>query len=62
MLPHKEFKKWKKTLRIKSWSENVLHGQFVRQTKEVGGYEKWLCLKDADLKRETELLIMAAQV
>lgn len=46
------FKKRKKTGKINSWSEKLLHGQFVRQMKEVGGDKRWLWLKDAGLKRE----------
>ena len=35
--------------------------QFVNQIEEVAGEEKWLCLRDGSIKRETESLIMAAQ-
>ena len=39
----------------------MLHGQFVRQTKEVGNWDRWQWLGNGTLKRETESLIFAAQ-
>ena len=39
----------------------MLHGQFVRQTKEVGNQDRWQWLRNGTLKRETESLIFAAQ-
>ena len=39
----------------------MLHGQFMRQTEEEGGKERWLWLSGTWIKRETESLIMAAQ-
>ena len=33
----------------------------MRQTKEVGNEQSWVCLQNGDLKRETESLIVAAQ-
>ena len=47
--------------RVKDWSEKELHGQYIRQTKEVAGNESWNWLKVRDLKKETEGLITAAQ-
>ena len=38
-----------------------LHGQFENDTKEVKVKESWNWLRDGQLKRETEALIMAAQ-
>ena len=43
------------------WTEKAMHGQFMRQTKEVRSEESWLWLKRGTLKRETESLIAAAQ-
>ena len=41
--------------------ERGLHGQYLRQTKEVRSDQYWAWLQDGDLKRETESLIVAAQ-
>ena len=38
-----------------------LHGLFFNQIEEVPGEEKWLWLRDRNIKRKTESLIMAAQ-
>ena len=55
------FKKRMKNERKNSWMEKELHGQYLRQTDEVASVERWLWLRDANLKRETESLILAAQ-
>ena len=47
--------------RVKDWSEKELHGQYIRQTKEVAGSESWNWLKVGDRKKETGGLITAAQ-
>ena len=47
--------------RLKDWEEKVLHGQYLRQTKEVTSDQCWAWLQNGDLKRETESLIVAAQ-
>ena len=39
----------------------MLHGHFVRQTKEVRNQDRWQWLQNGNLKRETESLIFAAQ-
>ena len=39
----------------------MLHGQFVRQTKEVGNQDTWQWLRNGTLKREIESLTFAAQ-
>ena len=39
----------------------VLHGQYLRQTKEVRSDQCWAWLPNGDLKRETESLIVTAQ-
>ena len=41
--------------------EKALHGQYLRQTKEVRSEQSWVWLQNGDLKRETESLIVAAQ-
>ena len=51
----------KKEKRLEDWKEKVLHGQYLRQTKEVKSDECWAWLQNGDLKRETESLIVAAQ-
>ena len=56
-----ETKKQKKEERTISWEEKMLHGQFVRQTKEVENQDRWQWLQNGTLKRETESLIFAAQ-
>ena len=54
-------KRSKKEKRIEDWEENILHGQYLRQTKEVRSDQCWASLQNGDLKRETESLIVAAQ-
>ena len=47
--------------RLKDWEEKVLHGQYLRQTKEVRSDQCWAWLQNRDLKRETESVIVTAQ-
>ena len=47
--------------RLEDWEEKVLHGHYLRQTKEVRIDQCWAWLQNGDLKRETESLIVAAQ-
>ena len=54
-------KKSKKKKRLEDWKEKALHGQYLRQIKEVKSDQCWACLQNRDLKRETESLIVAAQ-
>jgi len=54
-------KKSKKEKRLQDWEEKALHGQYLRQTKEVRSEQSWVWLQKGDLKRETESLIVAAQ-
>ena len=54
-------KRSKKEKRSEDWEEKVLHGQYLRQTKEVRNDQCWACLQNGNLKRETESLIVAAQ-
>ena len=54
-------KRSKKEKRLEDWEKKVLHGQYLRQTKEVRSDQCWVWLQNGDLKRETESLIVAAQ-
>ena len=51
-------KEFLKERRRTEWSnvlkQKKLHGQFFNPTEEVAGEEKWLCLRDGSIKRETE--------
>ena len=48
------FKRSKKEKRLEDWEEKVLHGQYLRQTKEVRSDQCWTWLQNGNLKRETE--------
>ena len=54
-------KRSKKEIRLEDWEEKVLHGEYLRQTKEVRNDQCRACFQNGDLKRETESLIVAAQ-
>ena len=54
-------KRSKKEKRLEDWEKKVLHGQYLRQTKEVRSDQCWAWLQNGALKRETESLIEAAQ-
>ena len=54
-------KRSKKEKLLEDWEEKVLHGQYLKQTKEVGSDQCWTWLQNGDLKRETESHIVAAQ-
>ena len=54
-------KKSKKEKRLEDWKEKVLHGQYLRQTKEKRSDQCWTWLQNGDLKREKESLLVAAQ-
>ena len=54
-------KRSEKEKRLKDWEGKVLHGQYLRQTKEVRSDQYWAWLQNGDLKREIESLIVAAQ-
>ena len=47
--------------RLEDWEEKVLHGQYLRQTKEVRSDQCWPWLQNGDLKKETESLIVEVQ-
>ena len=55
------FKNRKKMERQQQWKDKTLHGQFLRQTDDEAGKERWMWLKGTGIKRETESLIIAAQ-
>ena len=54
-------KRSKKEKRLEDWEEKILHGQYLRQTKEVRSDQFWAWLQSGDMKRKTESLIVAAQ-
>ena len=54
-------KRSKKEKRLEDWEEKVLHGQYLRQTKEARSDQCWTWLQNGDLKRETGSLIGEAQ-
>ena len=54
-------KRSKKEKRLEDWEEKVLHGQYLRQTKEVRSDQCWTWLQNRDLKWEIKSLIVAAQ-
>ena len=54
-------KRSKEEKRLDNWGEKVLHGQYLRQIKEVESDQCWAWLQNGDLKRETESLIVVAQ-
>ena len=47
--------------RNKNWKEKTLHGEYIKQTEEVMDENSWRWLKNGQLKKETEGLIIAAQ-
>ena len=57
----KALKKRRREERRSELEEKALHGQFFRQTREINDPESWGWLRDGELKKETEGLIMAAQ-
>ena len=56
-----EYKLRKKNERCQAWKEKTLHGQFLRQTENEAGNDRWNWLKNTGIKRGTESMIMAAQ-
>ena len=60
-MPQVFLKRSKKEKRLKDWAEKVLHGQYLRHTKEERSHLCWARSQKRDLKRDTESLIVAAQ-
>ena len=56
-----DFKNRKKIERKQEWKDKTFHGQFLRQTDDEAGKERWIWLKGTGIKRETESLILADQ-
>ena len=56
-----EFKKRKTEERMQEYSNKELHGQFIREVKDSSCDKSWVWLKDGNLKKETESLIISAQ-
>ena len=56
-----KYKDRMKTSRNQEWHTKPMHGQFIRQTKELASSESWTWLQRGELKKETEGMIMAAQ-
>ena len=56
-----DLKRSKKEKRLEDWEEKVLHGQYLRQTKEVRSDQCWAWLQNEDLKRAAKNLIVVAQ-
>ena len=51
----------KKENGLEDWEEKILHGQYLRQTKEVRSDQCWAWLQNRHLKRETESPMVEAQ-
>ena len=47
--------------RMKDRQNKPMHGQFLRQTKDLSSNDTWQWLQRGELKKETEGMIMAAQ-
>ena len=56
-----EYNKRKKNERKIQWTQNLLHGQFIRKTMSKASEDRWGLLRKGCLKRITEDLIMATQ-
>ena len=56
-----KYKLRRKNERCQAWKEKTLHGQFVRQTENEAGSDRWSWLSNTGIKRGTESMIMAAQ-
>ena len=46
-------KRSKTEKRVEGWDKKNLHGQYLRQTKEVRSDQCWAWLQNGDLKRDT---------
>ena len=54
-------KRSKEEKRLEDWEKKVLHGQYLRQTKEVRSDQCRAWIQNRDLKREKESLLLAVQ-
>ena len=52
---------WTKITRKQNWEEKQLYGYFKRQTNELSHEKTWTWQRKGNLKRETELVLIAAQ-
>ena len=54
---------WEKTSKsqMEEWQSKLMHGQFLRQTKDLSSNDTWQWLQRGELQKETKRLIMAAQ-
>ena len=59
--PPKEVKNRNGKKRFESWKSKPLHGQILRQTKDVRDKTSWNWTRKGNLKKETEGLTTAAQ-
>ena len=50
-----------KWLEKKKWEEKLLYGHFKRQTSKISHEKTWTWLRNRNLERETESLLIAAQ-
>ena len=46
---------------MEEWQSKPMHGQFLRQTKDLSSNDTWQWLQRGELKKETEGMIMAAK-
>ena len=54
-------KRRKQSDRLEAWENKPLHGQFIRQTKNIANRTTWNWMVNGELKKETEGLLTAAQ-
>ena len=54
-------KRRKQSDRLEAWENKPLHGQFIRQTKNIADRTTWNWMVNGELKKETEGLLTAAQ-
>ena len=57
----KVYRKRTSKSRMGEWQSKPMHGQFLRQTKNLSSNDTWQWLQRGELKKETEGMIMAAQ-
>ena len=57
----KAYKEKTSKTRMERWQNKPMHGQFLRDTKNLASNNTWEWLQRGELKKETEGMIMAAQ-